>query len=84
MMYVRMNGAEKSWNVGSKFPFTYPDIDRAARSNEYTFTVQADGDEQELIEYSFPNLPQSRNTVAIWHGEFAQFIIANLALKYGG
>ena len=42
--------------------------------------VQADGDELEKIRKNFTSLPMTNARVVRWHGDFAKFIVANIAL----
>jgi len=57
-----------AYHVGEEFPL----------SNGYdVIDIQADGDELGYILHNFKNIPSGMNSVQIWRGDLARFIIDN-------
>lgn len=63
MLYIN----EREWHVGEPIPYVTGAI-----------TLQADGDELELIKKTFKNIPITTKAAVKWTGEIAKFIYLNL------
>ncbi len=76
--YIDAGGSKRSatWKLGDIFPS--PDL---PKNHKLQITVEANGEEFTYIVDRFKNLPYDRlNSKGVWQGEFARFIVENLAL----